>query len=597
MTENYTYTLDFGRYYDHLVDVQIVFVAPCDEPKLWLPTWIAGSYLIREFSKNITAVSYDVAGETHIAQKLCKNRFALTKVKQGDVITVNYEVYCHDLSVRTAFVDSRRIFGNFTSLLLMVAGKEQDLCQIYLNVPQTFLTQNPSSVLACGLSSQTDDTNVGRTYTLQTISAIESYDYPFEIGVQDVLTFAVTAGDKAISHRFFIAGRHKANLQRLSKDVAKICQSYVNWLGGVPFEHYTFMTMVTGNDYGGLEHHNCTALISARDDLPSFFESDIPSENYQRFLGLCSHEYFHAWWVKAVRPDVMMDNDLQSESYTPLLWVFEGFTSYLDDLMLLVSGVIDKESYFKLLSEQINRYYQTDGRFLQSVEQSSFDAWIKLYRPDANTKNQGVSYYNKGALVALCLDLTLLDKTDGRYRLFDVVRAFYDKTKNSPTGRIGISTADLGDVISGFMGRQAWQDFYQDYVSGLTALPIETLLGKFGAVLIGQHKPKPWGITTEETPAGLKVSHIRRDSAASCAGVSVGDVLVAIDGIKASTKRLAHITHIQQMTGEDVVVHGFCRDELYAIKVPADEQGVGFTQVCFGAYQEHGWLNFDTYMA
>ena len=131
MTEKYTYTLDFGHYYDHLVDVQIAFVAPCDAPDLWLPTWIAGSYLIREFSKNITAVSYDVAGKTHVAQKRCKNRFILTEVKQGDVVVVNYEVYCHDLSVRTAFVDSRRIFGNFTSLLLMVAGKEQDLCQIY----------------------------------------------------------------------------------------------------------------------------------------------------------------------------------------------------------------------------------------------------------------------------------------------------------------------------------------------------------------------------------------------------------------------------------------------------------------------------------
>lgn len=593
MTQDYTYTLDFSRYYDHLVDIEIKFIAPCAIPVLWLPTWIAGSYLIREFSKNITAVYYDVAGKRHVADKFDKNHFFLSKVRQGDKVTVRYEVYCHDLSVRTAFVDTRRIFGNFTSLLLMVTSKERDTCQITLTVPQDFLQQNPNTQLAIGLPCGQMNTKHGTSYYLQVLPAIESYDYPFEIGEQSMTAFNVRCHDKDIRHRFFIAGQHSADLHRLTKDVAQICQSYVNWLGDVPFGDYTFMTMVTGSDYGGLEHGNSTVLISSRDDLPSISEPDVPSDDYQRFLGLCSHEYFHAWWVKTVRPDVMMDNDLQSESYTPLLWVFEGFTSYLDDLMLLVSGVIDRASYFKLLGEQINRHYQTDGRLFQSVEQSSFDTWIKLYRPDENSKNQGVSYYNKGALVALCLDLTLLDKTDGKHRLFDVVRAFYDKAKLSPTGKIGVSTDELDEVIGLFVGQDAWQAFYRAYVAGTQELPLDELLGKFGATLTHHFSPKPWGMTADDTAQGLKVSHIRRDSSASRAGVAVGDVIVAIDGIKASTKRLKQVYQTQKITGESVTVHGFCRDELYCVQIGADGDKAGFTQISFGDYQECGWLNFD----
>lgn len=197
---------------------------------------------------------------------------------------------------------------------------------------------------------------------------------------------------------------------RLQQDVTQICQTYLNWLGDAPFNDYTFMTYASGQDYGGLEHINSTSLITPRRDLPSSDEPDLPSAAYQRFLGLCSHEYFHAWWVKTVRPDVMLDVDLRKEAFTPLLWVFEGFTSYIDDFMLQASGVIDKASYLTLLAEQINRYYQTQGRAHQSVAESSFDAWIKLYRNDENTGNAGISYYNKGALVALCLDLTLLQK-------------------------------------------------------------------------------------------------------------------------------------------------------------------------------------------
>lgn len=587
------YTLDFSRYYEHLVNVEMSFemadfahLMGEDGLDLWLPTWIAGSYLIREFSKNITNVHYyDEKGQVYRAIKTSKNHYRLANSFDGlGKMRVCYEVYCHDLSVRTAFVDDRRLFGNFTSLLLMLSGGEQALSQVHLRVPKQFLQNNQGAVLACGLSHVSDKEG---EYSLHAMSAFEYYDYPFEFGMQARFEFGVDCQGEAINHRFFLAGHQRADLERLSCDVQKICQSYVAWLGDTPFADYTFMTMVTGSDYGGLEHINSTALITPRTDLP-VCELPLPSESYQRFLGLCSHEYFHAWWVKSVRPDVMMENDLQQEAYTPLLWVFEGFTSYIDDLMLLVSGVIDKKSYFKLLTSQINRYYKTDGRHHQSVAESSFDTWIKLYRPDENTNNQGVSYYNKGALVALCLDLMLLKHSRGKYRLFDVIKIFYEKSKETTNKRFGMSTLLLGDVIGGLMGSDEWQDFYEKYVVGVDELPLAELLNEFGVVMQTADSETVWGMSIDETPSGLKIKHIHRDSTASLAGLSVGDVIVAIDGIRASTLGVK-----SALLGQNTVqVHAFRRDELRTFEVAHYRVSQHLT-VSVREYTEKGWLIFD----
>ncbi|BBI66310.1 hypothetical protein PKHYL_05010 [Psychrobacter sp. KH172YL61] len=316
-------------------------------------------------------------------------------------------------------------------------------------------------------------------------------------------------------------------------------------------------------DYGGLEHINSTSLITPRRDLPNADEPKIPSTDYQRFLGLCSHEYFHSWWVKTVRPDVMVDVDLRREAFTPMLWVFEGFTSYIDDFMLQASGVIDKSDYLRLLAEQINRYYQTPGRDNQSVAESSFDAWIKLYRSDENTGNAGISYYNKGALVALCLDLILLKNTNNRYRLFDVVKAFYTQAKQNDSKRIGINSADMGDVIGQFMPIAEWEDFERRYVNGVEELPIEALLLANGIKMQVNTKETadkhvPWGMRCNETPAGLKINRVNRGSVAAKAGISAHDIIIAIDGIKADSKQLASLSN----AARTVECHLFRRDEL-----------------------------------
>jgi predicted metalloprotease with PDZ domain len=576
-----SYQFDFARFLEHLVDVALTFTANTDAPSLWLPAWIPGSYLMREFARNITAVHYEILDSQVVsndkqinkyrAQKTDKNTWQLPEARAAQRIRLHYEVYCYDLSVRTAYVDQQRLYGNFTSLALAIDGQEQQGVEVDLIVPAAFLADKDASLvrLACGLEAVQSQIDKLRIYTLQADSYHELIDHPFEFAEQDNFDFIIQDNShQTLSHHFYLSGKHSANMGRLQQDVTQICQTYLDWLGDAPFNNYTFMTFASGQDYGGLEHINSTSLITPRRDLPNADEPKVPSADYQRFLGLCSHEYFHAWWVKTVRPDVMLDVDLRREAFTPLLWVFEGFTSYIDDFMLQASGVIDKGSYLRLLAEQINRYYQTPGRAHQSVAESSFDAWIKLYRNDENTGNAGISYYNKGALVALCLDLTLLAKSDGRYRLFDVVKEFYSQAKQNDNKRIGISSADMGAVIGQFMPLADWEEFERRYVNDVEELPLEALLVANGIKIHTNTKETadkniPWGMRCSETPLGLKVNRVSRNSAAAKAGISAHDIIVAIDGIKADTKQLATFSAATRA----VQCHLFRRDELMVVEV------------------------------
>lgn len=581
-----SYRFDFARFSEHLVDVSLTFTTTSAAPQLWLPAWIPGSYLMREFARNITAVHYqiidsqikegDESSKTYRAQKIDKHTWQLPAVQAGQTVNVAYEVYCYDLSVRTAYVDQQRLYGNFTSLALAIDGQELEPVQVSLIVPAAFLLDKKENnvLLACGLAAthlrvEGQDTDGQHSYQLQADSYHELIDYPFEIAEQQKFDFIIKDNQhETLQHSFYLSGKHSANMGRLQQDVTQICQTYLDWLGDAPFNDYTFMTFASGQDYGGLEHINSTSLITPRRDLPNMDEPKLPSTDYQRFLGLCSHEYFHSWWVKTVRPDVMIDVDLRREAFTPLLWVFEGFTSYIDDFMLQASGVIDKPSYLRLLAEQINRYYQTPGRSNQSVAESSFDAWIKLYRTDENTGNAGISYYNKGALVALCLDLILLKNTDGRYRLFDVVKAFYTQAKQNDNKRIGISSTDMGTVIGQFMPLAEWEDFERRYVNGVEELPIETLLIENGIKIQVNKKEVadkhvPWGMRCSETPAGLKVNRVMRGSVAARAGISAHDIIIAIDGIKADSKQLASLSNAKRT----VECYLFRRDELMCFQV------------------------------
>ncbi|PVZ90226.1 serine protease [Serratia sp. S1B] len=545
------YQIEFDDYQQHLIHVTLRFVAnPTQE--LWLPTWIPGSYLIREFAKHIESVkAYDEAGRELKISKFEKNKWRLFNTDH-ELITVEYDVYAYDLSVRGSYVDQTRFYVNPACVCLSLKDQEEAECELEVFLPNEF----KHFTVATGLASKS---LVKGRYTLKADNYMQLIDSPFELADQTRFSFEA----EGIQHEFVISGKHATNVERLQADIQKICQTEIQLFGSAPFKNYVFMTMATGNSYGGLEHPNSTSLITPRDDLPKANEPQEPSEDYQRFLGLCSHEYFHSWLVKYIRPENFVNYDLHKESYTSLLWIFEGFTSYYDDLILLRSGVISQASYLKLLKTQIDRYLQNPGREVQSVAESSFDTWIKFYRPDENSNNAGTSYYNKGCLVALCLDLGLRLRGSS---LDALVRKLYENAQKG----IQVSERTIFDLCEELTGH-SWLEQINHLIYTTDELPLDQLFPEFGIEYqVKNDKTQPFGLKVADKPEGVLIQQARRDGAGAKAGLSANDVIVAIDGLKASEKLLAKYAKQQ----DEFVVHAFRRDELLQFKVQAGETGL-----------------------
>lgn len=538
------YQIEFDDYKQHLVHVTIRFLANPNQ-ELWLPTWIPGSYLIREFSKHIESVkAYDEAGRMLDIKKTSKNRWRLFNTDH-ELMTIEYDVYAYDLSVRGAYVDQTRLYINPACVCLALEGQEQSACEVEVFLPDEL----KHFQLATGLASKS---LVKGRFTLKADHYDQLIDSPFELADQMRFGFET----HGIEHEFVISGPHNANIDRLKADIEKICAAEINMFGSAPFKNYTFMTMATGNSYGGLEHCNSTSLITPRDDLPKSNEPSEPSKDYQRFLGLCSHEYFHSWLVKFIRPENFANYNLHQEGYTSLLWIFEGFTSYYDDLILLRSGVISQKSYLDLLKAQIDRYLQNPGRFVQTVAESSFDAWIKFYRQDENSNNAGTSYYNKGALVALCLDLGLRLRGSS---LDALMRRLYENTQNG----MQVNERTIFDLCKELTGDN-WIEQINHLINTTDELPLDQLLPEFGlSYRVKTDKSLPLGLKLVDKPEGVLVQSARRESAGAKAGISANDVVIAIDGLKASTKLIEKYAK----QGGTYTVFAFRRDELISFAV------------------------------
>lgn len=542
------YQLEFDDYKQHLIHVTVRFLAQ-PRQQLWLPTWIPGSYLIREFAKHLENVkAYDENGRALKIAKSHKNRWELFN-QEYELISVEYDVYAYDLSVRGSYVDQQRIYINPAAVCLALHEQEQQVHELELFLPAALAHFNYAGALKA-------KSLVKGRFTVKADNYQQLIDSPFELAQQQRFQFC--AAD--IMHEFVISGQHQANLTRLQHDLTQICQYQIQFFGSAPFQDYTFLTMATGNLYGGLEHGNSTSLITPRDDLPQADEKETPSENYQRFLGLCSHEYFHAWLVKYIRPQNFVNYNLNEEAYTRLLWIFEGFTSYYDDLILLKSGVISQDDYLKLLTEQINRYLQNPGRHIQSVSESSFDAWIKFYRQDENSNQAGTSYYNKGALVALCLDLGLRKHGSS---LDAVVRQLYQNAQNG----IAVQEQTIYQICQQLTG-QDWTDRLDYLINTTEELPFAEVLAQFG-IEYQTTADKVWafGCKIQEKPEGLLLQQVFRNGTAAQAGLSANDVVVAIDGIKATEK----VWLAKAKSGKMMSCHAFRRDELIQFELKGEE--------------------------
>ena len=542
------YQIEFDDYRQHLIHVTLRFLADPTQV-LSLPTWIPGSYLIREFSKHLESVkAYDEDGRLLQISKFEKNKWRLFNTDH-ELITVEYDVYAYDLSVRGAYVDQSRLYVNPACVCLGLDGQEDKAIEVEIFLPPEL----KHFQLATGLPHKSF---VSGRYTLKAKDYAELIDAPFELAEQSRFSFEAAG----IAHEFVISGKHAMNAARMQQDLEKICGTEIAMFGSAPFKNYTFMTMATGNSYGGLEHPNSTSLITPRDDLPQADELLEPSKEYQRFLGLCSHEYFHSWLVKFIRPENFAHYNLNKEGYTSLLWIFEGFTSYYDDLILLRSGVINQESYVNLLKAQIERYLQNPGRSVQTVAESSFDAWVKFYRPDENTNNAGTSYYNKGCLVALCLDLGLRLRGSS---LDALMRKLYENAQQG----IQVSERTIFDLCRELTG-QDWAEQINHLINTTDELPLDQLLPEFGfSFELKNEQALPFGLKVVDKPEGVLIQTARRDGAAAKVGLSANDVILAIDGLKASEKLLAK--YVKQ--AGTYSVYAFRRDELMQFELQAAE--------------------------
>jgi len=540
------YQIEFDDYRQHLIHVTVRFLADPTQV-LSLPTWIPGSYLIREFSKHIEAVkAYDEDGRQLQIQKFEKNKWRLFNTDH-ELITVEYDVYAYDLSVRGAYVDQNRLYVNPACACLGLEGQENKEIELEIFLPDEL----KHFQLASGMKAKS---LVRGRFTLKAKNYAELIDAPFELAEQTRFSFEANG----IPHEFVVSGKHAMNAARMQQDIEKICATEISMFGSAPFADYTFMTMATGNSYGGLEHPNSTSLISPRDDLPKANEPEEPSKDYQRFLGLCSHEYFHSWLVKFIRPENFVNYDLNREGYTSLLWIFEGFTSYYDDLILLRSGVINQESYIALLKAQIDRYLQNPGRAIQSVSESSFDAWVKFYRQDENSNNAGTSYYNKGCLVALCLDLGLRLRGSS---LDALMRRLYENAQKG----VQVHERTIFELCKELTGDD-WSEQINHLINTTDELPLDQLFPEFGmGYSLKNDKSLPFGLKLADKPEGVLVQSARRDGAAVLAGLSANDVIIAIDGLKATTKLVESYAKQQGI----FTVHAFRRDELMTFEVQA----------------------------
>ena len=557
----------------HLFEVRCTV----DNPDPWgqkfsLPTWVPGSYLIREFAKHVVRIRAQSGRKLLRMVKLDKNTWQVEPV--DGPVTVTMEVYAWDLSVRGAHLDTTHAFFNGPAMFLHVEGREDEPCEVEILPPKGAKYRNWRIATAMKRKG-------AKPYSFGTYEAAnydELIDHPVEIGTFTLATFKACG----VQHDIAITGRHRAAMPRLTRDLKTLCETQIRFFGEpAPMDRYVFLVTAIGDGYGGLEHRASTALLCARNDLPHE-RMDEPSIGYRTFLGLASHEYFHTWNVKRIKPAAFTPYDLDRENHTTLLWAFEGFTSYYDDLLLVRSGLMSRNTYLDTLGRNVTTLLRTSGRKKQTVAESSFDAWIKHYRSDENTPNAGVSYYGKGSLIGLGLDLQIRNQTGGRKSLDDVMRALWKRYGMKSIGVPEDGIEKISEQVTGVKLKR----FFDQAVRSTADLPLQKLLVTVGIELAlrpprsgvdrRERKPKRAGKATDRGVAlgvrtgtegsNVRITHVLDGGAAQKPGLAAGDIVIAMDGLRVTPdnfdKQLS-----RYRPGEAVTLHTFRRDELHVLDV------------------------------
>jgi predicted metalloprotease with PDZ domain len=500
------YTLSMPDPNSHLLHVKMeVHGAPGGSTDFVMPVWTPGSYKVRDFAKNVQ----DFAAGRNAWRKVDKSRW---RVAAGGDVTVDYDVWAFELSVQSSHLDAEHAFINGASVFMYADGHKDAPVSVEIKAPKGWR-------IATGLERR------GLRYTAPNYDLL--VDCPIEIGTFVKRSFQV----RGVPHHVVIHGDGNYDEKRMVEDVRKIVETEIQILRHVPYKDYTFLLHNTSERGGGLEHLNSTAL-----QYPAMGYK--PREKYDNFLELVAHEFFHLWNVKRIHPEMLGPFDYEREVYTTLLWVMEGFTSYYDTLVPCRAKLFTPEKYFKRMADRVQKYEEKPGRKRQSLSESSFDTWIKLYQPNENSGNCQMSYYEKGELVGMCLDLEIRHRSDNRKSLDDVMRLLYEEYGRDGKGFPEEEFKRACERVAGNLDR-----FFADLVDGTSEIPWNRYLGYAGAKLEREpkrpeegeapRKARAWmGVGTSKAGGFLSVANVIEGSPAWKAGLSAKDEVIAIDGAK-----------------------------------------------------------------
>ncbi len=537
------YKVSFNDRTSHYVHIEVNVPAPkSDSFELMMPTWTPGSYLIREYSRHIDEITAGSAGDAKVTiQKTSKNRW-LVKCVPGQDVKIQYRLYCREMSVRSNWVDEDMAILTGAATFLTVDGARNAVHQIHFDIPDSW-TRTLTALNAVE----------GREHTYRAENLDELIDSPVLCGNPIVQDFS--AG--GIPHVLATIGDGSLwDTAKAAADVQRIVAEQQKFWGGVPYSSYKFLNVISETG-GGLEHDNSTLVMTSRWNFRN-------KEKYEDWLSLISHEFFHTWNVRRLRPSELTNYNYEVENNTRSLWVAEGVTSYYEDLMLVRTGLIDHAAYLKRLSIPIQKLQTNPGRHVQSLAESSFDSWIKFYRPDENSSNTRVSYYVKGCVVGFLLDARIRELTNDAKSLDDVMRLLYQRY----SGPKGYSDTDFASIVSEVAGvdMNAW---LAQHVESTDELDYQPALNWFGLTFptagsetadpdaksqdvsntaatnaaesdAKKEKPKEpaaWlGVQVSETGGSVNVTGVVQGSPAQAAGLNVDDELLGFNQYRVSAK-------------------------------------------------------------
>lgn len=505
------FNVSFTEPQAHYVDVQMeISGIKGKHIDLKMPVWTPGSYLIREFAKNVEAFkAYDTSGSLLAFQKVNKNTWRVN-TDNANRIKISYKVYAFEISVRTSFVDETHAFLSPTGVFMYPEG--------YLNEASTITIQPYKnwSKISTGLENIEA---IANTFTAPDFDTL--YDSPIEVGNQDVFEFDAAG----VKHEVAMYGGGNYDPEILKKEMARIVEVQTEVFAVNPNKRYVFIVHNFNSGGGGLEHLNSTVLGASRNS----YNTDA---GRLRFLSLVSHEYFHLWNVKRLRPIALGPFNYNEENYSSNLWIAEGFTAYYQDIFTKRAGLLRPERYLTGLATSISSVENQPGNRIQSLSESSFDAWIKLYRPNENSPNSTVSYYSKGALIAMIMDLEIIQGTQSKYGLDEVMKAMYDEYFVKKER--GYTDAEFKAMLEKIAGK-TFDDMYADYIEGVKTINYNKYFSYAGLEMIDDAaagNEAYFGVVSAVKDAKTAITNVIRDSPAWLAGLSVNDEIVAIDGVR-----------------------------------------------------------------